>query len=157
MADRHPCGHLIQFKLLLANPRLGTCARNDANRSRSLILRLWRYELPTRRSLLVSRPSCAGLLRAARSTARWAAIFVVSERTEPLLIRFSALGGGRRRNACKSRFPQKLNLWAYQNALLKHWNILLTNFDFPINKSTLSLELVEDLTFFRLHRARNYL
>ena len=57
-------------------------AAPDANRSRSLILRLRRYELSIPWSSLVSRPSRARLLKAVRRPARSAALFADSQRSQ---------------------------------------------------------------------------
>ena len=59
-------------------------AAPDANRSRSLILRHRRYELPITWSPLVSRPSLARLLKTVRSSARLAALFADSQRNQKI-------------------------------------------------------------------------
>ena len=41
---------------------------------------------------------------------------------------------GRRRKPSISKFLHIANLWPYKNALLKPWNFLLNDFDFPIKK-----------------------
>ena len=59
---------------------------------RELVQWLWRHELQANWSPIESRPSRAGLLNAAPSTARLATLSVVSERVQPTQIRFTQVG-----------------------------------------------------------------
>ena len=96
---------------------------------------LWRHELPVRWSPLVSRPSRAGLMKAARSAARWAAMSVVSERIEQLRIRFSQPGSTANRLQIKiSPYIKPVTKPKYSaDALIKFSWAISTSLLFVIN------------------------
>ena len=106
------------------------CATPDANRSRSLILRLRRYELSIPRSSLVSRPSRARLLNVERESARSAALFADSQSSQKLCRGLSQRNCTE--NQTKKPNTVKSNPPSPHQAQMKRRNYFLDRFWFPI-------------------------
>ena len=113
------------------------CATPDANRSRSLILRLRRYELSIPRSSLVSRPSRARLLNVERESARSAALFADSQRSQNLC------RGLFQRNCTENQTKKpntvKSNPPSHHQAPMKRLNYFLGKFWFSYTSTNMTI------------------
>ena len=113
------------------------CATPDANRSRSLILRLRRYELSIPWSSLVSRPSRARLLKAVRRPARSEALFADSQSHQKpwryLPQRNCTENQTKKPNTVKSNPP------SHHQAQMKSWNYFLDRFWFSYTSTNMAI------------------